>query len=63
MLIVIVFVGVVIFFIYGFDLSFFKYVIFFGIIFGGGVLVKRILNVFIVNVLYLVFLEKLYISL
>lgn len=58
----IVFAGAVIFFIYGPDPSPLKYVILFGIISGGGALVKRILNVFTVNVLYSASLEKLHIS-
>ncbi|MCY8169875.1 M56 family metallopeptidase [Bacillus inaquosorum] len=58
----IVFAGAIIFFIYGPDPSALKYVILFGIISGGGALVKRILNVFSVNVLYSASLEKLHIS-
>lgn len=58
----VVFAGAIIFFIYGPDPSPLKYVIFFGMVSGGGALVKRILNVFSVHVLYSASLEKLHIS-
>lgn len=58
----VVFAGAVIFLIYGPDPSPLKYVILFGMISGGGAMVKRILNVFSVNVLYSASLEKLHIS-
>ncbi|WP_369426314.1 peptidase [Bacillus cabrialesii] len=58
----VVFAGAIIFFIYGPDPSALKYVILFGMISGGGALVKRILNVFSVTVLYSASLEKLHIS-
>lgn len=58
----VVFAGAIIFFIYGPDPSALKYVILFGMISGGGALVKRILNVFSVTVLYSAPLEKLHIS-
>ncbi|QIW81899.1 M56 family metallopeptidase [Bacillus tequilensis] len=58
----IVFAGAVIFFIFGPDPSPLKYVILFGMISGGGALVKRILNVFSVTVLYSASLNKLHIS-
>ncbi|NTU25749.1 M48 family metalloprotease [Bacillus tequilensis] len=58
----IVFAGAVIFFIFGPDPSPLKYVILFGMISGGGALVKRILNVFSVTVLYSASLDKLHIS-
>ncbi|MCI4137492.1 M56 family metallopeptidase [Bacillus vallismortis] len=57
-----VFAGAIIFFIYGPDSSPLKYVILLGVISGGGALVKRIWNVFSVNVLYSASLEKLHIS-
>ncbi|MGG1242186.1 M56 family metallopeptidase [Bacillus cabrialesii] len=62
MLTAVVFAGAIIFFIYGPDPSALKYVILFGMISGGGALVKRILNVFSITVLYSASLEKLHIS-
>ncbi len=58
----VVFAGAVILFIYGPDPSPLKYVILFGMISGGGALVKRIWNVFSANVMYSASLETLHIS-